>query len=64
MMRDAEIMQDEDGLYVHLYKNGDLFGTVDVRKHSIHYAQEVVFNWEKGLLQESNTHIERSDHAF
>jgi hypothetical protein len=63
-MRDAEIMQDEGGLYVHLYKNGDLFGTVDVRNHSIHYAQEVVFNWEKGLLQENNTHIERSDHAF
>ena len=59
-MRDAEIFQDEGGLYVHLYENGELFGTIDVRKHSIHYAQEVVFNWEAGLLQEDNKYIEKS----
>lgn len=58
-MRDAEICEDEKGFYVDLYKNGELFGTVDVRKHSIYYAQDVVFNWERGLLREDNEHIER-----
>ena len=60
-MRDAEIMEDEGGLYVHLYKHGDLFGTVDIRGSSIHYAQAVVFNWERGLLTEDNSHIERPE---
>ena len=60
-MKDAEIMQGDNGLYVHLYKHGELFGTVDIRQHSIGYAQEVVFNWERGLLTEDNSFIERPE---
>jgi hypothetical protein len=58
-MRDAEICEDSNGFYVDLYKNGKLFGTVNVREHSVYYAQNVVENWEQGVLQEDNTHIER-----
>ena len=58
-MKDAEIFDDEDGLRVALYIDGHLFGTVDVRNHSIVYAKEVVFNWETGLLKEDNQYIER-----
>ena len=59
-MKDAEICEDSGGFYVNLYKNGELFGTVDVRKHSVYYAQDVVFNWETGILRENNPHIERA----
>ena len=58
-MRDAEICEDEGGFYVKLYKNGELFGIADVRKYSINYAQDVVFNWEQGILREENEHIQR-----
>lgn len=59
-MKDAEACQGADGLYVNLYKDEQLFGTVDIRKHSLHYANDVVQNWITGILKEDNPHIERS----
>lgn len=55
----VKVSQEPKGYYVDLYKNGDLFGTIDIHKHSIYYAQDVVFNWESGVLEEDNPHIER-----
>ena len=58
-MKDAEIFDGEDGFYVALYIDGNLFGTVNMKNHSIHYAQDAVFNWQTGILREDNPHIER-----
>jgi len=59
-MKDAEIFDDEEGLRVALYIDGELFGTVNMAGHSIVYAQETVVNWETGILKEDNPHIERA----
>ena len=59
-MKDAEIFDDEEGLRVTLYIDGELYGTVNMAGHSIVYAQDAVFNWETGILKEDNPHIERA----
>jgi hypothetical protein len=46
--------------YVDLYKNKQFFGTIDVSNKSIYYAQDVVENWENGVLKEDNQFIKRS----
>lgn len=65
-MRTAEIRrepnwvtsQGPDMLYfVDLFKNNDYFGTVDVSNKSIYYAQDVVENWQNGILGEDNEFI-------
>ena len=56
-MKTADIKND-NGYVVYLYINNDLFGTVDVRNKSIHYAENVVENWQNGILTEDNPHIE------
>jgi hypothetical protein len=55
-MKTADI-KNENGYVVYLYINNDLFGTVDVRNKSIHYAEDVVENWQNGILTEDNQHI-------
>ena len=60
----AEIVED-NGFVVHLFKNYEQFGTVDVRDKSIHYANDVceiancAFNeglsWETFLLDTVST---------
>jgi len=55
----AEIVKD-NGYVVHLWKNYEQFGTVDVRDKSIHYANDVCENWETGILKESNEYITKS----
>jgi len=55
-MKTADIKND-NGYVVYLYINNDLFGTVDVRDKSIHYAEDVVENWQNGILTEDNQHI-------
>ena len=42
---------------VELYINDNHYGTMDVRDKSIHYANDVVENWENGILGEDNEHI-------
>ena len=55
----AEIVED-NGYVVHLFKNYEPFGTVDVRDKSLHNANDVCENWETGILKESNEHITKS----
>lgn len=50
----------EDGYVAHLFKNNKLFGTIDITDKSIHYANDVVENWENGILREDNEHINKS----
>ena len=60
-MRTAEITNhDGTGYMVQLMDNGNLFGTIDVRSKSIHYAKDVVENWENGILKKDNQHIRTS----
>ena len=60
-MKTAEIVNiDGTGYIVHLLKDGNAFGKIDVRDKSIHYAQDVVENWETGILKENNEHITKS----
>lgn len=42
---------------VELYIDNNHYGTMDVRDKSIHYANDVVENWENGILGENNEHI-------
>lgn len=60
--RKAEIV-DSDGFVVHLWKNYEQFGTVDVRDKSIHYANDVCENWENGILREDNEYIKKSNQS-
>jgi hypothetical protein len=59
VIKKAEVVED-NGFVVHLWRNYEQFGTVDVRDKSIHYANDVCENWETGILKEDNTHILRS----
>ena len=58
MHKKAEIVED-NGYIVHLFKMHEPFGTVDVRDKSIHYANDVCENWERGILKEDNEHIKK-----
>jgi len=60
MNKDAEACQGPNGLYINLFKNEKLFGTVDIEGHSLHYANDVVQNWITGILKEDNPHIEKN----
>jgi hypothetical protein len=59
VIKKAEVVED-NGFVVHLWKNYEQFGTVDVRNKSIHYANDVCENWETGILKEDNEYIIRS----
>tara|TARA_B100000902_G_scaffold322925_1_gene316473 strand:+ start:15676 stop:15873 length:198 start_codon:yes stop_codon:yes gene_type:complete len=52
-------LSNEDGYVAHLFKNDQLFGTIDIKDKSIHYANDVVENWENGILREDNEHIKK-----
>ena len=58
VIKKAEVVED-NGFVVHLWRNYEQFGTVDVRDKSIHYANDVVENWENGILREDNEHIKK-----
>ena len=60
-MRTAEITNhDGTGYMVQLSIDNKHFGTIDVRDKSIHYANDVVENWQNGILSKDNKHIKRS----
>lgn len=53
-------MRGPDTLFfVDLYKNNEYFGTVNTTHKSIRYADDVVENWQNGILGEDNEHIEK-----
>ena len=58
VIKNAEVVED-NGFVVHLWRNYEQFGTVDVRDKSIHYANDVCENWETGILKEDNEYIIR-----
>ena len=52
-----------DTLYfVELYIDNNYVGKIDATKHSIHYANDIVENWENGILTETNKHIIKGNH--
>ena len=55
----AEVVED-NGFVVHLFKNYEPFGTVNVKDKSIQYANDVCENWENGVLREDNEYINKS----
>jgi len=68
MKRTAEINYGSTGGFVvHLFKEylceigmeKDLFGTIDIRDKSIHYANDIVENWANGILGEDNEFISK-----
>ena len=59
VIKKAEVVED-NGFVVHLWRNYEQFGTVDVRDKSINYANDVCENWENGILKEDNEYIIRS----
>ena len=59
VIKKAEVVED-NGFVVHLWRNYEQFGTVDVRDKSIHYANDVCENWVTGVLKEDNEHITKS----
>lgn len=49
--------------FVELYKDGDYFGKIDVTEKSKYYRQDVVENWENGILGENNEYIRKSEQS-
>lgn len=49
--------------FVDLYKDGDYIGSIDVSDKSSYYRQDVVENWENGILGENNEHIRKSEQS-
>jgi hypothetical protein len=49
--------------FVDLYKDGKLFGTIDSSEKSYIYSEDIVENWESGILKEDNEHIVLSEAA-
>ena len=45
---------------VDLYIDDNKFGEIDVTPKSYRYAEDVVENWETGILTEDNEHIKRT----
>ena len=60
MVRKTAKIINDNGFVVELYENDTLFGIVDVRNHSEYYANDVVENWQNGILSKDNKHIKRS----
>lgn len=52
-----EVRGPDTFTFVDLYIDGNKFGELNVSEHSIHYAKDVVENWESGILKEDNKHI-------
>jgi len=63
IIKKAEVVDNPDGFVVHLFKNYEPFGIVDVRDKSIHYANDVCENWENGILREDNEYIKKSQQS-
>jgi len=63
IIKKAEVVDNPDGFVVHLFKNYEPFGKIDVRDKSIHYAQDVAENWENGILREDNEYIKKSQQS-
>ena len=50
--RSATIYRDDEGYFVEVYNNGEAVRQIDVRDHSIVYANDTADNWVSGLIKE------------
>jgi hypothetical protein len=50
--RSANIYQDDEGYFVEVYFQGWPVKQIDVRDHSIRYAEDTADNWVCGLIKE------------
>ena len=50
--RTANIYQDDEGYFVEVYFQGQPVKQIDVRDHSIRYAEDTADNWVSGLIKE------------
>ena len=69
-MRKAEIRREPNWsessgpdmyYFVDLYKDGEYFGKINVSDKSVYYRQDVVENWENGIIGEDNEYIRKSN---
>lgn len=49
--RAANIYQDDEGYFVEVYFQGQPVRQIDVRDHSIRYAEDTADNWVSGLIK-------------
>ena len=47
----ANIFHDGKGYIVDLIENNNLKENIEVYAHSIHYAEDVAYNWVSGLIK-------------
>ena len=50
--RAANIYMDDEGYFVEVYFQGWPVRQIDVREHSIHYAEDTAENWVNGIIEE------------
>ena len=50
--RAANIYQDDEGYFVEVYFQGWPVRQIDVRDHSIRYAEDTADNWVSGLIKD------------
>lgn len=50
--RCAKIYQDTDGYFVECWEDEQAVKQIDVRDHSMHYAEDVAENWITGIIKE------------
>jgi len=50
--RSANVFKDEDGYFVECSINGAPVKQIDVKEHSINYAEDAADNWVWGLIKE------------
>lgn len=50
--RQAKVYRDDEGYFVEVYQHGEPVRQIDVREHSIHYAEDAADNWVSGIIKE------------
>ena len=58
VINSADGVRGPDTVFVvDLFSDEEFVGTVDTRKKSLFYVDDVIENWENGILKEDNEHI-------
>ena len=50
--RSAKVYRDDEGYFVEVYEDGEPVRQIDVRDHSIVYANDTADNWVCGIIKE------------
>lgn len=59
MNKSADTKGPDTFTHVNLYKNNKLFGFIDASSKSQHYINDIIENWENGILGEDNEYIRK-----